>query len=55
MGSVLTTVKITAEKVWRKVQRLRPGSEAGPDGLGPQLLQKLIESLDKQRSSCIGP
>ena len=47
MGSVLTTAKITAEKVRRKVQRLRPGSAAGPDSVGPQLLQKLIESLDR--------
>ena len=29
------------------MQRLRPGSAAGPDSVGPQLLQKLIESLDR--------
>ena len=47
LGNVLTTAKITTEKVRRKVQRLRPGSAAGPDSVGPQLLQKLIESLDR--------
>ena len=44
---VLTTARITADKVRRKVKRLRTGSAAGPDGVGPQLLQKLIESLDR--------
>ena len=47
LDRVLTTARITAEKVKRKVKRLRSGSAAGPDGVGPQLLQKLIESLDR--------
>ncbi len=40
MGApVLETVGITNREV--KIKNLRPSSAAGPDGIGPQLLQKL--------------
>ena len=47
MDRPVLTARITAEKVRKKVKRLRAGSAAGPDGLGPQLLQKLIDQLEK--------
>ena len=47
MDRPVLTARITAEKVRKKVKRLRAGSAAGPDGLGPQLLQTLIDQLKK--------
>ena len=47
MDRPVLTARITAEKVRKKVKPLRAGSAAGPDGLGPKLLQKLIDQLEK--------
>ena len=43
----ILTARITPAKVRNKVKKLRTASAAGPDGLGSQLLQKLIGNLDR--------
>ncbi len=42
---VMSDFEVTAEMVKRKIDRLRPDSAAGPDGIGPKLLQELKEEL----------
>jgi hypothetical protein len=38
-------VQLTREKVRRKIQKLRSDAVAGPDGIGPRLLQELLEEV----------
>ena len=44
-GANLTHVSITTKKVKMAIKRLKKGSAAGPDEIGPQLLQELVEVL----------
>ena len=44
-GIGLTDVLITTKKVRTAISRLKKGSAAGPDGIGPQLLQELGDVL----------
>ena len=41
-GDFLCDVQITVMKVKRKIQKLRKGAAAGPDKIGPRLLQELV-------------
>ena len=41
----LSDVKITTKKVMEKIKKLKRGAAAGPDKIGPQLLQELIEVI----------
>jgi hypothetical protein len=43
--SKLDGVKITESKVIEKIRNLRPSSAAGPDNIGPGLLQNLVEEV----------
>ena len=42
-GDFLCDVQITVMKVKRKIQKLRKGAAAGPDKIGPRLLQELVD------------
>ena len=42
---VIGDLQITPDMVKRKIEKLRPESAAGPDGIGPKLLQELKEEL----------
>ena len=44
-GEMLADVKITTKKVEEKVRKLRKGAAAGPDKIGPQLLQELVKEI----------
>ena len=44
-GETLTEVKVTVRKVKDKIRRLRRGAAAGPDQLGAQLLQELVDVI----------
>ena len=44
-GEMLSDVKITTKKVMEKIKKLKRGAAAGPDKIGPQLLQELIEVI----------
>ena len=41
----LSTVAVTRRKVRNKILKLKRGSAAGPDGIGPQLLMELVEEI----------
>ena len=41
----MADVKITTKKVEEKVRKLRKGAAAGPDKIGPQLLQELVKEI----------
>jgi len=40
-------IQFTEKEVLQKIRKLRPDSAAGPDGIGPKLLQKLAEEIKK--------
>ena len=44
-GRFLREVSVTVKKVKDKIQKLRKGAAAGPDGLGPQILQELKDII----------
>ena len=44
-GAFLNDAKITKKKVQDKIRRLRKGAAAGPDRIGPQILQELVEVI----------
>ena len=44
-GNRLTTVQITTAKVKAKIRNLKRGSAPGPDKIGTQLLQELVDSI----------
>ena len=44
-GRNISTVKITTKKVREKILKLRPEAAAGPDKIGPGLLQELIDQI----------
>jgi Reverse transcriptase (RNA-dependent DNA polymerase)/Endonuclease-reverse transcriptase len=44
-GHYISDVKITAKAVKEKIKKLRVDSAAGPDGIGPLLLKKLMHEL----------
>ena len=44
-GPAIDGIRITEAKVRAGIKRLKRGSAAGPDGLGPQLLQELVEVI----------
>ena len=44
-GPILTEVKVTVKKVKEKIKKLRKGAAAGPDKIGPQLLQELVDTI----------
>ena len=44
-GQTLNEVKVTVKKVRKKIRSLRRGAAAGPDKIGPQLLQELVDVI----------
>ena len=44
-GAPLEFVSITTKKVKEKILKLKRGSAAGPDGIGPQILLELVDSI----------
>ena len=45
LGSRLTDIRISEGAVRRKIRRLRTEAAAGPDGIGPRILQELQDGL----------
>ena len=44
-GPGISDLIVTSETVKKKILRLRPASAAGPDKIGPQLLQELVDCV----------
>jgi hypothetical protein len=42
---ILGDITITSNKVRKKIQKLRPAAAAGPDGIGPRILQELEQEV----------
>ena len=50
-GPPVETIQITEAKVRAGIRKLKKGSAAGPDSLGPQLLQELMEVIIRPLTS----